>query len=314
MNGKIREQGGGEGSVDEAVHRPDCDPASRHKNRKRLWYWAAAGMLVILGGSVVWYGETFSWDALTGKPAAIINGEPVTRSEARERFKIRRVMLEKQYGKDIFTGEGGKALLGDLEREVLEMMMDERLVTQEARRLNIGVSEEMVRQKIQNIAREIYGSWDNFNSSLREDGISEEYLLNHIRNLLIRQEVIKAKAPPEADPEAYFGAWLIQARQAAKVTFKQTVTVQPSSRGQGSCCGPGGGGCGGKQASAGPLDPAVESKASAIALAEYLKTNPAEKGVKAKVTDYGCHIQVDIEKGGRLIRSYAYQDGRVIAN
>ena len=73
-------------------------------------------------------------------------------------------------------------------------------------------------------------------------------------------------------------------------------------------------GCGGKQAAAGPLDPELKSKASAAALAEYRKNNPAEKDVEARVTDYGCHIQVDIEKGGRTIWSYSYQDGNVIDN
>ena len=74
------------------------------------------------------------------------------------------------------------------------------------------------------------------------------------------------------------------------------------------------GGCGGQQAAAGPLDPRLKSEASAAALAAYRKTNPAEKDVAAQVTDYGCHVQVDIEKGGKIVRSYIYQNGRVIDN
>ena len=58
----------------------------------------------------------------------------------------------------------------------------------------------------------------------------------------------------------------------------------------------------------------MKSKAGAAALAEYRKNNPAEKDVKPRVTDYGCHIQVDIEKGERTIWSYSYQDGKVTDN
>jgi len=106
------------------------------------------------------------------------------------------------------------------------------------------------------------------------------------------------------------------------VAFNQPGTpVQAAAHGGGSCCGSGGGdgcggrgggGCGGKQA--GPLDPELESKAGAAALAEYRKNNPAVKDVEATVTDYGCHIQVDIEKGGRTIWSYSYLDGKVTDN
>jgi len=303
---------------------PDCKGDVRRKNKKRLRYPVAAAALLFLAGSVFWYGDKnswdFSWDALLGRPAAVINGEPVAWSEARERLKTTRVILEKQYGNDLFAGERGRAILTDMQKNVLDRMLDERLVAQEARRMKIKVGDERVRQELQKIAGEIYGNWENFQASLREDGVSQEYLMNHVRNLLLSQEVKKAKAPPGVDPDEYFGAWLNQARREAKVTFNKTINpLQVSSQGRGSCCGSGGGGsagggCGGKQASAGPLDPELKSKASAAAIEAYRETHPAEKGVGAQVTDYGCHIQVDIEKGGRVVWSYIYQNGSVIDN
>jgi hypothetical protein len=303
---------------------PECRGDARRKNGKRLRYSAVAVILLSLTGWAFWYGDKnawdFSWDALLGRPVAVINGEPVPWSEARERFKTTRVILEKQYGNDLFAGERGRAFLADLERDVLEKMTEERLVAQEARRMNIRVSDGRVMQEMRRIGDEIYGNWDNFQASLKEDGISQDYLMNHVRNLLLRQELTKAKVPPGVDPDQYFGAWLTRNRQMAKITFNQTAGVfRASPQGRGSCCGSGGGdgavgggGCGGKQA--GPLDQELESKAGAAALAEYRKKNPAEKEVEAKVTDYGCHIQVDIEKGGKTIWSYSYQDGNVTDN
>jgi hypothetical protein len=32
------------------------------------------------------------------------------------------------------------------------------------------------------------------------------------------------------------------------------------------------------------------------------------------VNDYGCHIQVDITQGGKVVKSYSYQDGEVFDN
>ncbi|OGP84540.1 MAG: hypothetical protein A2V87_05830 [Deltaproteobacteria bacterium RBG_16_58_17] len=318
MDNKTCGSCGKEISGEGEVFCPDCKGDIRRKNRKRLWYSVAAAALLFLAGSVYWYGGRnswdFSWDAILGRPAAVINGEPVAWSEARERFKTTRVILEKQYGNDLFAGERGRAILTDMQKNVLDRILDERLVAQEARRMNIKVGDERVRQELQKIAGEIYGNWENFQASLREDGMSQEYLMNHVRNLLLGREVKKAKAPPGVDPDEYFGAWLNQARREAKVTFNKTISpLQVSSQGRGSCCSPGGGGggCGGKQASAGSLDPELKNKASAVALTEYRKTNPVEKGVGALVTDYGCHIQVDIEKEGKIIKSYSYRDGKV---
>ncbi|MEW6333874.1 MAG: hypothetical protein AB1558_06365, partial [Thermodesulfobacteriota bacterium] len=86
-----------------------------------------------------------------------------------------------------------------------------------------------------------------------------------------------------------------------------------SSAGRGGCGGGGAGGCGTKQ-DPGALDPVLKREASAAAIDAYRKTNPAEKDVTAQVTDYGCHIQVDIEKEGKVVRSYTYQNGGVIDN
>ena len=311
----------------------ECSSDIGSRNRKRLLYSGVAAVIFLLSGVVYLFAETnaweFSWDSLLGRPAAQINGEPIAWSEARERFRITRLMMEKEYGKELFAGERGSAYLRDLERDILERMIAERLVAQEARRMNIKIADYQVLQEMQNIGREIYGNWENFQASLREDGISEEYLSAHVRNLLLRQEVKKTKTPAGADPDEYFGAWLNQDRRSAKVTFHRNAGLsQVSSQGQGSCCGTGGsagvgaggcggrggGGCGGRQTAAGPLDPRLKSEASAAALVAYRKTNPAEKDVAAQVTDYGCHLQVDIEKGGRVVRSYSYQDGNIIDN
>jgi hypothetical protein len=44
-------------------------------------------------------------------------------------------------------------------------------------------------------------------------------------------------------------------------------------------------------------------------LAEYKKEN-GTADVKAKATDFGCHIQIDIsDKTGKVVRSYGFQGG-----
>ena len=298
----------------------DCQGDAGHEKKKWRWYAISAAALLILSGATFLYAEKndweFSWDGLVGRPAALVNGDSISRTEVRARLNISKLMLEKEYGKGLFADEQGSVLLGHLQRDLLEKMVDERLVAQEASRLKIRVDDDRVQQEMQRIGKEIYGNRENFQASLKEDGIPQEYLMNHFRNLLISQEVAKAKAPPETDPAPYFVAWLEQERRSAKVALNQTITpLQVSAQGGGSCCGSGGGGgtsggsvtgggggCGGRGGGGGgcgtkqdgPVDQQLKSKAGAAALAEYRKKSPAEKEVEAKVSDYGCHIQVDI--------------------
>jgi hypothetical protein len=292
-----------------------CKGSAERKISKHRWYWAVEIILFLIVGVLLWhaYGEDwdFSWDALTGKPVAVINGDPVPRQEFRERLAVARSALERQYGKDLFAGEKGRALLTDLERDVLEKMLEDRLVTQEVRRLNVRVSDERVRQEMEAIGKEIYGSWKKCQATLRDDGIPPEYLFNHIRNLILRQEVAKIKTPSGAVADQSFGAWLVQARCDAGVTVYRAVGSSRSlSRGGSSCCCSCGGGCGGSGVSTGVVDPALKS----AALAEYRKADPAGQGGGTRVTDYGCHVRVDVVQEGTVVRSYTYKDGKAFEN
>jgi len=109
-------------------------------------------------------------------------------------------------------------ILENLEQEVLDGILEERLVAQEARRLRTQISDEMVQQELQKIAQEIYGTWENFQAQTG-DGVSKENLQNHIRNLLLYRAVKAAKAEPGSNPDISFNVWLIRAKQNVGVAI-----------------------------------------------------------------------------------------------
>jgi hypothetical protein len=195
-------------------------------------------------------------------------------------------------------------------------MLEERLVSQEARRLKIQISDDMVQQEMQKISNEIYGNWEKFQARLREEGVSEEDLQNHIRSLLLYKAVKAAKAPLGSNPDISFNAWLIQAKQKAELAiYYSGGSSGDSSALMGGCCGLGLSGDSGSQSRPRRLvDPKKESEARRLALEAYRKINPSDQGMTVKVTDYGCHIQVDIQQEGRVVKSYTYQDGKVFEN
>lgn len=296
---------------------PECRVLAGERNKpRRVWFFSIlfAGVLIFLTGLMVGHGTLGDWNlslaALWGKPAAVINGETISRNEFEARMKSVRKAVERQYGKSAFSGERGEALLAMLGQEVLEDMLEERLVAQEARRLKIEIREERVAEEVRRISKEMYGDWEKFQHRLREDGISLEDLQKHIRNLLLYNALREAKTPAGADPEGFFKAWLIQAKQKADL-----VMSEPANRGRaasfsgGSCCPSGGPSAG--RGSSGALDSQAEKEAKKAALEAYQRGNPAPREVSAQVTDYGCHLQVDIQKDGKIVKSYSYQGGKI---
>lgn len=304
----------------EGVFCPECRAIAGAKKPKRIWLFSLifSGLLLSLTGLLFWHGGlsfgNLSLDAIWGKPAAVINGEKISRSDLKARLKIFQRILERQYGNDLFTGDRGRALFVNLENKVLNDMLEEKLVSQEARKLGKQVTDEQVKQKMDQITKEIFGTWENFQARLQEEGMSKEDLQKNIRYLLLLEALKEAKAPEGGNPAVSFNAWLIQARQKAEVTVYNSENLPGSAPSlAGGCCSLTGssGGCGGQSATPRPIDPKIASEAQKAALEAFQKSNPAEKNVAAKATDYGCHIQVDIQKEGRVVKSYTYQEGKV---
>jgi hypothetical protein len=263
---------------------------------------------------MLWHGGlgnwSFSLDSFWGKPIAVINGESISADDFKSRIKSAQAAIERQYGKSAFAGERGQALLGALEQEVLDGMLEERVVAQEARKMKIEIRKDQIEEEIQRISKEIYGDWEKFQARLREDGISPDELKKHIYNLLLYSALREAKTPAGADPEVSFNAWLIQAKQKAELLINETGNRGNfASFPRGSCCAP-------ERPIApsragGQINPQTENDAKRTALEAYQKANPTDKEVTAKVTDYGCHMQVDIQKKGKIVKSYSYQGGKV---
>lgn len=322
-----------EGKAEGELYRSESTESSGAGNRRKFWFFAAAFsvILLILGITVLSYSGNsvfdFSWDDLTGKPAATINGERISRSDLRVRLKNVRRMLEQQHGKDIFSGESGKSRFISLKKQVLDMMVEERLIAQEAQRLGIRINDVAVEKELQRVAGEIYGIRENFQKRFVEEGITLEDLKSQIRNVLTTQAMIQMKSAPgnkELQQEVYFDAWLVQAKKSAKLIVYDTApSVSGLFSGGGSCCDTGGssrgcggsgtggssGGCGSK--TSGPMDAQTEKKATTAGLEAYKKINGDTKDLAAKVIDYGCHTQVDITKDGKVLKSYNYIDGQI---
>lgn len=228
---------------------PQCRDSVGTVQAGKIWFSASlfSAVMLVLAGLIIWHVHAstwdLSWDRLMGRPAATINGEAIGRQDFRARVAATRHILERQYGTDIFTGTEGQTRLAVLQKQLLDRIVEERLVAQEAKRLDIRISNVQVDQELRRIVGEIYGSPDNFKRRLTEDGMSEEGLKNNIRTILTTQAVMQVKTASLArgmQPELSFAAWLDKSKKTAKVVVYDTSSVMVGSPiWGGGCCGSG---------------------------------------------------------------------------
>ena len=80
---------------------PECQAISGIKKPRRVWVFSIlfSAVLLSLTGLLLWHGGisfgSLSLDSILGRPAAVINGEPITRADMQARVKNIRAKLER---------------------------------------------------------------------------------------------------------------------------------------------------------------------------------------------------------------------------
>jgi hypothetical protein len=284
-------------------------PGSRVKAR-RVYLYALLLLPVLALAAGIGYYKFF----LPQGVAAVVNGE--------------RIMLPELEAAVFRTTGGRDAADARLRYAILNGLITERLVLQEARRAGMVIPREEITSAVDaardasglndgQFSREIasqYGSVRNFEEALS-------------RRLLVNKFIAEKVVPPNADARnagAALGTWLQERSAAASV--RVTLAEQWSGAGCGCCSnraeastGPqAGSGCrtvkGGcamaNQGSARSTDPLNAGKAADAAL-RYWHEKHGAGNVTTKVTDFGCHMQVDIIKDNIKIGSLRYQGGSI---
>ena len=132
------------------------------------------------------------------------------------------------------------------------------------------------------------------------EDLKEELRRRWIISQFIEKAVLKGN---QVNGEVLFGQWLVKTK--AKAQIETYEKLEPVYTAKASCCKSG---CGGGRARS--LDPKIENEAKAKGL-EYYEKKTQKKGANARVTDFGCHIQVDIIEEGKVALSLTYRDGEV---
>jgi hypothetical protein len=266
--------------------------------------------------------------------AAEVNGEAITVTELEAAVRM----------------NGNAASLpaeaqGQLRYAALSELITERIAMQEARKADVRVSSQEVdaateqmraasgldKQAFTARVNERYGSMDAFRKGLE-------------RRLAIRkfiEQKVTAGATNPADANIRLSQWLRTATEKAAVRVALNEELPASGSGCG-CCNKGpaqqgsgtgngpakpgfdpakrsaqqgcpqGKGCNPQAgpAAGGQKDSAKAEEARAAAL-DYWKKQKGSGPVETKVTDFGCHVQVDIVANSKIAKSLRYQNGAI---
>jgi predicted nucleic acid-binding Zn ribbon protein len=295
----------GEGNEPESRFCIHCGKAysqkvQRFRHSRYILFGGMALLLAVAIGSLA--KGVFDTD-LVGK----VNGEGITREELSKRVDRMKGFYEMRYGGNLFQGEEGTQNLIRLKAELLDEMVTEKLVLQEAKNAGYRLAPpEEIEKELETIKRKnglstadlekmIGGKIEDFKAELGKEWIISQF---------VEKAVVKGN---QQNGDLMFGQWLAKAKAGAKIeTYEK---LEPVSTAKASCCSSGSGGCGGG-GKAQSLDPRVEQEAKAKGV-EYYEKKTRKKGADAKVTNFGCHIQVDIIEDGKVILSLTYRQGEV---
>jgi hypothetical protein len=303
--------------------------AAARKGGRSYWYALLLVPVLLLATGIGYYKFI-----LPNGVAAEVNGEAITLAE-----------LEAAVRTNNNAASLPAEMQGQLRHAALSELITERIALQEARKADVRVSADEVQAAVETMraasgldekafaARivERYGSMAAFRKGLEQRLVIRKF---------IDQKVMAGASGP-ADANTRLNQWLQNA--TAKAAVRVALDEQLPSSGSG-CCGNGKGPAAkGSGPAAGPVKPgcdpsrrtarqgcgqgkgcnpqtgqgtgaqqtSAQGEAARAAALAYWKKQNGSGPVEMKVTDFGCHFQVDIMANNKIAKTLRYQNGTI---
>ena len=126
--------------------------------------------------------------ACTGQVVGEVNGEKITKADLDKRLEPLKEMYKAQFGMD-FSKKEAQETLKKLEAGVLDQMIGEKLVLQEAAKRKIKVEETELDQQIDNLAKARFPSREEFDEFMKSQNFSLADLKQELRSQLTAERL-----------------------------------------------------------------------------------------------------------------------------
>ena len=198
---------------DDEIARPPQDQ-EKGPGRKNV-YAILAVLLVILGGAalLIFTGLLPNPMKGGGSTAAIVNGEKISIAEVDQKFDLYKKMSGKSGQPDSTTPEG-KAAVADMRMQILNAMIQEKILVTEAVKEKITVPPQEIADKISTVKKSLNLSDKDFDEFLKKHGMSSANFEKRIeKDLLISKLIVKGTQEKGLTKDA----WLSELHSRAKV-------------------------------------------------------------------------------------------------
>ncbi len=152
------------------------------------------------------------------EPVAVVNGQPITRGE----FEAELARVRGTTGSVAFHGE----LLENLKASVLDQMIEQRLVAEQARQYSVAVSDAEVDTRMAEIAADYPAG--GFDKAVRDNSVNLNEFREQIRNLLLMEKVIDGVLrqliePDEEEVQRFYRKHIGDFTEPERVHVRQIV-------------------------------------------------------------------------------------------
>ena len=156
--------------------------------------WAMAIIALIVLSFV--FAGVGSYLTSSGTTAvATVNGEEISAQELERAYQNQRAQMESQYGESIAQLFSSEQYLADFRRNVLDRLIAEKLIQQQASDMGLRVSDEQIRKTIVEMPEfQFGGQFDNerFQAILRQNGFQVADFRDYLRVQMTQNQLAAA--------------------------------------------------------------------------------------------------------------------------
>jgi parvulin-like peptidyl-prolyl isomerase len=146
-------------------------PREERQSGRKIYAILAVFLVVVGGVALLMFTGLLPNPLKGGSTAAIVNGEKITTEEVDQKFELFKKMSGRS-GKMDFSGPEGKKALADLRRQVLETMIQEKILVTEAAKAKITVSPQEIAERIAAVKKGLNLSDKDFEAFLKNHAMS----------------------------------------------------------------------------------------------------------------------------------------------
>ena len=178
-------------------------PQEEKRGSKNIYAILTVFLVVVGGAALLMYSGLLPNPVKGGSTAAIVNGEKISTAEVDRKLEVYKKMYGES-GKLDSSSPEGKATLADMRRQILQSLIQDKVLITEAVKEKITVSPQEIAERIAAIKKGMKLSDKDFEDFLKNHAMSTANFEKRIeKEFLISKLVAKGAQEKGLTPEAF---------------------------------------------------------------------------------------------------------------